>query len=82
MFYVYMLRCADGSLYTGWTTDIARRLKQHNKGAASKYTRVRLPVALVYSEVLSSKQEALKREYEIKQYKKKRKEDLINKKQE
>ena len=56
--YVYMLRCADGSLYTGWTNDIVKRLK---------YTRSRGPVELVYSEELTDKSEALKREYAIKQ---------------
>ena len=50
MNYVYMLRCRDGSLYTGWTNDLEKRLKAHNSGSASKYTRTRLPAELVYFE--------------------------------
>lgn len=65
-FFVYVLRCSDGSLYTGWTTDIERRVAEHNKGSASKYTRARLPVKLVYRESVSSKSDALKREHAIK----------------
>lgn len=67
MSFVYILKCADGTLYTGWTTDLVRRLKQHNSGVASKYTKVRLPVDLVYFEELATKSLALKREYAIKQ---------------
>ena len=67
MSFVYILKCADGTLYTGWTTDLVRRLKQHNSGVASKYTKVRLPVDLVYFEELATKSLALKREYSIKQ---------------
>lgn len=77
MFFVYILRCGDNSLYTGWTTDIERRLRQHNKGTASKYTRSRLPATLVYYEELSSKIEAQKREFEIKQFSKSKKERLL-----
>ena len=65
--YVYMLRCADGSLYTGWTNDMEKRLKAHQRGQGAKYTRSRGPVELVYSEELTDKSEALKREYVIKQ---------------
>ena len=70
-FFVYLLRCSDGSLYCGWTTDIKRRLAAHNsdkpsKGGA-KYTRARRPVELVYFEELDNKSSAMKREYEIKQ---------------
>lgn len=65
--FVYLLECADGTLYTGYTTDLARRLKRHGEGKGAKYTRSRLPVRLVYSEACASKSEALKREYEIKQ---------------
>ena len=74
--YVYMLRCADGSLYTGYTDDIHRRLLVHNTGKGAKYTRSRLPVKLVYREVCSDKSEALKREYAIKQLSKAEKEAL------
>jgi putative endonuclease len=65
-YYVYILKCADGSLYTGWTTQLERRIHAHNSGKASKYTRSRLPVELVYYEAVESKSEALKREYAIK----------------
>ncbi len=65
--YVYILRCADGSLYTGWTNNLARRVKAHQSGHGAKYTRSHAPVELVYSEELADKAEALKREYAIKQ---------------
>ena len=57
--YVYMLRCADGTLYTGWTSDLARRVKAHNSGHGAKYTRSRTPVELVYSEELEDKPQAM-----------------------
>lgn len=75
--YVYMLRCADGTLYTGWTNDLAHRVKAHNSGHGAKYTRSRTPVELVYSEELADKPEALKREYAIKQLTREQKEQLI-----
>ena len=64
--FVYMVRCADGSLYTGIATDVARRFKQHNAGTASRYTRSRLPVALVYHEAHPDQSSALKREAAVK----------------
>ena len=64
--FVYLLRCADGSLYTGITKDVSRRYQQHNAGTASKYTRGRRPVRLVYREPHSSQSSALKREASIK----------------
>src|SRR3954470_5747880 len=64
--FVYMVRCADGSLYTGIAKDVARRCRQHNKGTAWKYTRSRLPVELVYHEAHPSQSSALKREAAIK----------------
>ena len=64
--YVYILECADGSLYTGWTNDIDKRLKAHNDGTASKYTRSRRPVRLYYLEKCADKSTALKREMAIK----------------
>ena len=64
--FVYMVRCADGSLYTGITKDVARRCKQHNAGTASRYTRSRRPVELIYQEVRPSQSSALKREAAIK----------------
>lgn len=65
-FYVYMLRCADGTLYTGYTDDPERRVRVHNAGKGAKYTRSRLPVELVYREALGDKSAALRREREIK----------------
>lgn len=65
-FYVYMLRCADGTLYTGYTDDPERRARVHNAGKGAKYTRSRLPVELVYREVFGDKSAALRREWEIK----------------
>ena len=64
--FVYMVRCADGSLYTGIAKDVARRCQQHNAGTASRYTRSRLPVVVAYEEVQRSRSLALKREAAIK----------------
>ena len=64
--YTYILECGDGSLYTGWTNDLVRRMKAHNAGRGAKYTRSRLPVRLVYFEEFASRQEALRREWQIK----------------
>ncbi len=64
--YVYILLCADNTLYTGWTNDIARRVEAHNQKKGAKYTASRLPVRLVYVEPCPSKQAALQREYAIK----------------
>lgn len=66
MNYVYLLRCADGSLYCGWTTNPAARARTHNSGKGAKYTRSRLPAELVYWEACASKQEALSREWHLK----------------
>lgn len=76
-FFVYMLRCADGTLYTGWTTNIANRLRQHEQGLASKYTRARLPLKLAFIEQLSSRSAAQKREFAIKKLSRLEKERLI-----
>ncbi len=78
MWYLYILRLSDGSLYTGITIDIDRRLKQHRSGDGSKYVRSRLPCELVYKEVLDSKSDALKREAEIKSWNKEKKEEFIS----
>ena len=75
--FVYLLRCADGSLYTGITTDVPRRLKRHNAGTASRYTRCRLPAVLVYQEPQASHSHALKRELAIKALSRQGKEALI-----
>lgn len=77
MNYVYMLRCRDGSLYTGWTNDLEKRLKAHNSGTASKYTRTRLPAELVYFEEWESKEAAMSREWHIKRLKRDEKLNLI-----
>lgn len=66
MNYVYMLRCGDGSLYTGWTNDLAARLAAHQAGRGGKYTRSHLPVELVYYELLPTRHEAMSRELQIK----------------
>ncbi len=66
MCYIYILKCGDDTLYTGWTTDLERRLRCHNSGKGAKYTRCRLPVKIVYSEEFEDKSSALKRECEIK----------------
>ena len=75
--YVYVLRCGDGSLYTGWTNDLEQRLAAHQSGKGAKYTKGRLPVEMVYSEELEDKSAALKRENELKKLKKAEKELLI-----
>jgi len=77
--YVYMLRCCDGSLYTGYTDDIERRLKTHQSGKGAKYTRSRLPVVLVYQEELLDKSDALRREAAIKRLTRQQKLALITK---
>ena len=73
----YMVRCSDGTLYTGWTNDIEKRLEAHNQGQGAKYTRGRTPVDLVYLETFDTKQEAMKREAAIKKLSKKDKLRLI-----
>ncbi len=75
--YVYMVRCRDGSLYTGWTTDPARRLAEHNSGKGAKYTKSRRPVELVYLEELDSREDALRREAGIKRLKRSEKLRLL-----
>ena len=79
--YTYILRCADGTYYCGWTNNLDRRLKAHNEGKGAKYTRSRRPVALVYYEAFSTKEEAMRREHEINQLPRKKKEELIFKQQ-
>lgn len=77
MNFTYLLRCSDGSLYCGWTTDLDKRLKAHNEGKGAKYTRSRRPVELAYWEVYATRQEAMRREAAIKKLKRKDKEELI-----
>lgn len=76
--FVYILRCDDNTLYTGITNNLEQRLKQHNLGKASKYTRVRLPVEYVYQEPANDRSSASKREYAIKKLSKKQKQSLIS----
>ncbi|WP_073998040.1 GIY-YIG nuclease family protein [Anaerococcus urinomassiliensis] len=75
--YVYILRCKDDSLYTGWCIDLEKRLALHNSGKGAKYTRSKRPCKLVYYEEISNKSEALKREIAIKKLTKSKKEDLV-----
>ena len=77
MNYTYMLRCADGTLYTGWTNDLEKRLKAHNAGTGAKYTRARLPVELVWYETFDNKLDAQRREYAVKQLTRAQKQALI-----
>lgn len=74
---VYILRCSDGTLYTGWTNDFENRLKAHNSGKGAKYTRGRLPVAPVYLEFFPDRESALRREAAIKKLPLKKKQQLI-----
>ena len=75
--YTYMVLCRDGSLYTGWTTDIDKRIEAHNSGKGAKYTKARRPVELAYYEEFETKEQAMKREYAIKQLGRKEKQKLI-----
>lgn len=77
MWYVYLLRCADGTLYAGCTTDPRRRLQQHNAGRGAKYTRARRPVSLVYVEQAEDHSQALRREAALKRLSRKEKLALI-----
>lgn len=77
MNYVYILKCRDGSLYTGWTNDLERRLREHNAGKGAKYTKSRRPVVLVYFEEFVTKEEAMSREYAIKRLRRKEKRKLV-----
>lgn len=77
MNYTYILQCNDGSLYTGWTNHLEKRIADHNNGKGAKYTRGRLPVTLAYYEEFQSKKEAMSREYAIKSLTKSQKLELI-----
>jgi putative endonuclease len=80
VFYVYMLRCSDGSLYTGQTNDLEKRLRQHLDGSGAKYVRGRRPFELAYVEEVSTRSEALKREIALRRLSKKQKEQLVSSK--
>lgn len=78
VYYTYMVLCSDGTLYTGYTDNLVRRIQAHNSGKGAKYTRSRLPVRLVYWEKYPSKQRAMQREYAIKQWKREEKLQLLS----
>lgn len=77
MNYVYIIKCGDGSLYTGWTNDLKRRFENHCQGKGARYTRGRGPLELVYFETFEDKKEAMRREYAIKKLKRQEKDKLI-----
>ena len=77
MNFVYILRCSDGTLYCGWTNNPERRLKAHNDGTGSKYTRARRPVAMIYTESFATRKEAMSREAAIKRMTRQQKLSLI-----
>jgi predicted GIY-YIG superfamily endonuclease len=74
---LYVLKCRDSTLYTGITLDVSRRVQQHNSGTASRYTRSRLPVMLIFSEPCRSRSQALKKEYAMKRLSRKKKEEYL-----
>jgi len=76
-YYAYLARCNDNSLYAGYTTDLKNREEAHNEGKGARYTRMRKPVKIVYSEEFETKSEAMKREWELKKIKKVDKERLV-----
>ena len=78
MNYTYILECKDGTYYTGWTNNLEKRLKDHNDGKGAKYTKARLPVSLIYYEEYETKEEAMRREYAIKQMTRSEKSKLIS----
>lgn len=77
-YFVYILKCKKGQLYTGYTNNITRRLGEHDRGNASKFTRCRLPVTLSYLEKLDDKSKAMKREIQIKRFTRFKKIELCN----
>lgn len=78
MNYTYILRCKDGSLYTGWTNNLEKRVQDHNAGKGAKYTKSRRPVELVYYETFDTKEEAMRREYAVKRLSRIKKIQLIS----
>ena len=79
MNYTYIVKCKDGSLYTGWTNNLEKRIRDHNEGKGAKYTKTRRPVMLAYYEEFQTKEEAMRREYAIKKMRRKEKEKLLEK---
>lgn len=80
MNYTYIVKCKDDTLYCGWTNDLEKRIKSHNAGTGAKYTKARRPVELVYYEAFETKEDAMRREYAIKQLTRAEKIQLIEKK--
>lgn len=80
MNYTYIVKCSDNSLYTGWTNNLEKRIQDHNAGKGAKYTKSRLPVELMYFEIFDTKEEAMSREYAIKQLSRLQKLKLIEQK--
>ncbi len=76
--YTYIVECADGTLYCGWTNNLEHRIAVHNEGKGAKYTKPRLPVELVYFEEFDTKEEAMSREWNIKQLSRSKKDELIH----
>lgn len=76
--FVYVVECADGTLYTGYTTDVERRVAEHNTGEGAKYTRGRTPVELVHVESYASRSAAMRREHRVKQLTREEKEGLVS----
>lgn len=77
MNYTYVVECKDGTFYTGWTNNLEKRIDDHNGGRGAKYTKARRPVTLVYYETFETKEEAMRREYAIKQMRRGEKEKMI-----
>lgn len=80
MNYTYVVKCSDGTFYTGWTNNLEKRIACHNAGKGANYTKTRRPVALVYYETFETKEDAMRREYAIKQMSRTEKEKLVYKK--
>ena len=80
MYYTYIVECADGTYYTGYTVNLEKRLQTHNFGKGAKYTRARLPVRLVYWEEFATKEEAMSREWQIKHMSRQQKQKLVEQK--
>lgn len=78
MNYTYIVKCSDGTLYTGWTNNLEKRIRDHNAGKGAKYTKSRCPIELVYYETFTTKEEAMRREYAIKQLERKEKMKLVD----
>lgn len=81
MNYTYILKCSDGTLYTGWTNHLEKRIEEHNLGKGAKYTRSRTPVTLAYWEAFATKEEAMRREWQIKQMSRSQKLKLLGQKE-